>query len=117
MVIEQIIDWLGDYNSHLMDSVSLQVAGRWYWCYVKHLPDIEHLLTVHPVKDGKINVRFDTGLCGQDALANDLRPASQWLASCGAQSAAGPTCELRLRWNPMLGQDSGRLFYGGFEKI
>jgi hypothetical protein len=113
MIIALLNSTIG-YNDHLDDHANILVDGTWYACKIRNLPDIEHLLSVHPVRDGKINVRFDTGRCGSDALASDLRWARFHLADCGATvgSYRGPA--IYLQWDPQIGNDGTRLFYGGF---
>ena len=119
-MITRLIDYmLGDYYEHLEDFVDLKIDGEWYRCKVQHLPDVEHLLSVHPIQDGKINCRFDTGLCGRDALADDVRPAAAYLHGVGAvQWPDGKQDSgLVFCWNPEIGNDGTRLFYGGFERM
>jgi hypothetical protein len=120
MIVSLLSEHFTDgYNNHLDDFVDLKIDGTWYRCKVRHLPDIEHLLSVHPICNGKINVRFDTGLCGQDALANDPRPACAHLFPCGAVEwpYGSQDAKLHLCWDPQAGNDGTRLFYGAFEIV
>ena len=117
MIIEQIIGALGSWDDHLDDWVDLKIDMFWYRCKVRNLPDAEHLLSVHPLdKDGKINCRFDTGRCGPEALADDVRPAGAWLHGIGVVPWPKDCqdAEIMLRWDPEIGNDGTRLFYGGF---
>jgi hypothetical protein len=102
------------YNDALDNPVCIQVDGQWYSCRVRNLLDIAALLSVHPVVDGKINVRYDTGRCGAQTYAADVRPASIHLAAAGAVWIPEPESHISLRliWDPNVHSDGRRLFFG-----
>jgi len=59
--------------------VKVEADGREYWVTQMRKQPLEDFVKENPPEKGKINIRYDTGRCGNQTMANDERPVAEWL--------------------------------------
>lgn len=113
-LIAQLTDLWGveKYNESLDQQVALQVDDRWFTATLREAVELDHKLHVFgQTKDGKIAVREDTGLCGNDAVVTRPLPIEAY----GKRVYKRPENMLAFQWNPEAYKEA--FFSGAFEPL